>query len=96
MLIVDNRIQSNYAKQHEAAASNYRSNSNTIKTRIAIERSVYMQWLAINRRRALALLTSFCAPSKAQTEAEDDVRPIFTQVKMGSLGSFWVLFSFSF
>lgn len=31
MLIVDNRNRSNYTKQHEAAASNYRSNSNTIK-----------------------------------------------------------------
>lgn len=82
MLIVDNRNRSNYTKQHEAAASNYWSNSNTIKTRIAIERSVYKQWLAMNLRRALASLTSFCASSKAQAEAKDDVRPIFTQVML--------------
>lgn len=40
LLIVDNRIQSNYTKQHAAAAPNYWSNDNTIKTRVAIERSV--------------------------------------------------------
>lgn len=43
MLIVYNHIQSNYTKQREAAASNYWSHSNTIKTCIAIGRSVYMQ-----------------------------------------------------
>lgn len=43
---------------------------------------MYKRWLAINLRRALASLTSFCASSKAQTEAKDDVRPIFTQVML--------------